>query len=128
MASPNAEYARSMAIWSTVYVALVAGISWTPLGEQLLGGPLVYVVAASPAVPIAGMMWAVLRLMQRSDEFVRAVLVKRFVISTGVTFVLCAVWGFLESFAKVPHAQLWLVFPIFWAVFGVVSPFVRTSR
>lgn len=121
-------YHRSMALWTALYVALIAGISWTRVGEQLLAGPFVYAIAALPALPVAGMMMAVLRQMNSSDEFVRALLAKRFVIAAGLTFVSCAVWGFLESFARAPHIELWLVFPAFWVAFGLVSPFVKTTR
>ena len=122
------SYHRSMALWTAAYVALIAGISWTPVGEQLLSGPFLYPVAALPAVPVAGMMMAVLKRMNSADEFVRALMAKRFVIAAGLTFVGCAVWGFLESFARAPHVELWLVFPAFWAAFGLVSPFVKTTR
>lgn len=126
--SAKATYHRSMAIWTTLYVALIAAISWTPLGDRFLAGPSAYLVAALPAVPVAGMMMAVLKHMNSSDEFVRALLAKRFVIAAGLTFVGCAVWGFLESFAKAPHIELWLVFPAFWVAFGPVTPFVKTTR
>lgn len=124
----KSTYHRSMALWTALYVALIAGISWTPVGEQLLAGPFVYAIAALPALPVAGMMMAVLKQMNSSDEFVRALLAKRFVIAAGLTFVGCAVWGFLESFAQAPHVELWLVFPAFWAAFGLVTPFVKTTR
>lgn len=124
----NSAYHRNMVLWTALYVALIAGISWTPLGDRFLAGPFAYLVAALPAVPVAGMMMAVLKRMNNSDEFVRALLAKRFVIAAGLTFVGCAVWGFLESFARAPHVELWLVFPAFWAAFGLVSPFVKTTR
>ncbi len=126
--SPQAEYVRSVAVWMTLYVILIVVISWTPLGEQLLAGPLVYPVAALPALPIIMVMLAMLRLMRRSDEFVRALLAKRFVVAVALDFAGCAVWGFLESFAKAPHAPLWMVFPAFWFCFGIISPFVKDSR
>lgn len=126
--STKTSYHRSMALWTALYVALVAGISWTPLGDQFLSGPYAYLVAALPAAPVAGMMMAVLKHMNSADEFVRALLAKRFVIAAGLTFVGCAVWGFLESFARAPHVELWLVFPAFWAAFGLVTPFVRSTR
>ena len=52
----------------------------------------------------------------------------RGVTATGVAFAVFCVWGFAESYADAPHAPGWLIYPLFWAAFGVVSPFVRTSR
>lgn len=126
--STQATYHRSIALWTSLYAALVAAISWTPLGEQFLSGPYAYLIAALPAVPVAGMMLSVLRHMNSADEFVRALLAKRFVVAAGLTFVGCAFWGFLESFARAPHIELWLVFPAFWAAFALVTPFVKTTR
>jgi hypothetical protein len=37
-------------------------------------------------------------------------------------------WGFGESFAGAPHLPAWLVYPLFWAAYGVVSPFIRASN
>lgn len=128
MTSAAVAHNRSMIAWTILYVALIATISWTPFGESLLAGPLVYPVAASPAVPVIGMMWSALRYMDQVDEFVRAVFARRFILSTGITFSFCAVWGFLETFARAPHAPLWMVIPLFWATFAVLTPFVRASR
>ena len=36
--------------------------------------------------------------------------------------------SFGESFAGAPHAEGWMIYPLFWAVFGVVSPFIRSSN
>jgi len=121
------EYSLSVLGWMTLYVLLILTVSWADDAERL-SGPIVYAAALSPSVPIGGLMWAVLRFMTRSDEFVRAVLAKRFVVTTGIMLFLCVAYGFLETYADVPHAPLWLAFPTFWAVFGLVSPFVRTSR
>ena len=41
---------------------------------------------------------------------------------------LFSAWGFGESYARAPHAPGWLIYPLFWGVFGVVSPFIRTSH
>ena len=128
MTAARIEHHRSLILWTLLYVGLIVFISWTPYGQALLNGPLVYLVAASPALPVIGMMWSALRFMARSDEFVRAVFAKRFIISTGVTLSFCAVWGFLETFAGAPHIPLWMVIPIFWLVFGVLTPLIRTSQ
>ena len=41
---------------------------------------------------------------------------------------VAAFWGFGESFAGAPHMQTWLIVPLFWGLYGVVSPFIRSSR
>ncbi|OYX17635.1 MAG: hypothetical protein B7Z09_06090 [Brevundimonas diminuta] len=36
----------------------------------------------------------------------------------------CAV----PRFAGAPHLPAWLIYPLFWAAFGLVSPFIRSSN
>jgi hypothetical protein len=73
-------------------------------------------------------MWATLALIAESDEYVRALTAKRFIVAAGLAMALFSAWGFAESYAGAPHAPGWLVFALFWLAYGVVSPFVRTTR
>jgi len=80
------------------------------------------------AAPVAGQMWATMRLIAESDEFVRELTTKRFVAAAGLAMALFSAWGFMESYGEAPHAPGWLIYPLFWGLFGVVSPFIRTTR
>ncbi|HYD86916.1 MAG TPA: hypothetical protein VEA80_05540 [Vitreimonas sp.] len=79
------------------------------------------------ALPIAVQIWATLAAMRDSDEYLRAIMARRFIIAAGVAFAVFSTWGLAESYAGAPHAPGWLVYPLFWAVYGVVTPFVRSS-
>ena len=37
-------------------------------------------------------------------------------------------WGFMESYGGAPHAPGWIIFPLFWGLYGLVTPFVRDSH
>lgn len=89
-------------------------------GAWLLGLALV--------APIAGQIWATLARLQDSDEFVRALFAKRFIAASGLSMAVPCVWGYLESYADAPHIPGRSIYPLFWAAFGVDSPFIRTSR
>lgn len=78
--------------------------------------------------PAAGCLWALLSWMHHSDEFIRALSAKRFVVATGITLALLSGWGFAEMVAKAPRFPLSLILPLFWIVRGIVTPFVRTSH
>lgn len=93
-----------------------------------LTGPGKWGFALAVTAPVAAHIWATLRLMAESDEFIRALLAKRFVIASGLTMAIYTAWGFMESYAGAWHAPGWLVYGLFWAAYAVVSPFVRTSR
>ena len=90
--------------------------------------PGTWAFALAVAAPIAGQLWATLALMRDSDEFVRQLTAKRFILASGVSMALFSAWGFLESHADVEHVPGWMIYPLFWVCFGAVSPFVRTSR
>lgn len=80
------------------------------------------------AAPIAGQIWATLALMHDADEFVRVLTAKRFILAAGGAIALFSAWGFVEEYADAPHVGGYMVYPLFWACFAVVAPFVRTTR
>ena len=67
-------------------------------------------------------------LMRESDEFVRGVTAKQFIVASGLAMAVATFWGFGESFAGAPHMQTWLIVPLFWGMYGLTAPFIRTSR
>ena len=93
-----------------------------------LAGPGKWALALAVTAPVAGHVWATLELIRHSDEFARAIAAKTLILAWGATMILASGWGFLESYAQAPHVPAWMVYPLFWAAFFVVSPFVRTSR
>jgi putative oxidoreductase len=77
---------------------------------------------------VVGQIWATLALMKESDEFVRALTAKQFILAAGAAMAIASVWGFGESYADAYHLPAWIIYPLFWACFGVIAPFVRSSR
>ncbi|WP_309629928.1 hypothetical protein [Brevundimonas sp.] len=96
--------------------------------DEIIGKPAAWGLAAAVAAPVVGWIWSILILMRDSDEFMRAVLAKRFIVSAGAAMAIASFWGFAESYANAPHLPNWLIFPLFWACFGIVTPFIRTSH
>ena len=89
-------------------------------------GALAFALVVS--APILGHIWAFLAWIRESDEFVRGIATKRFVMAGGITLAVSSVWGLLEIYAKTPHVSAALVVPLFWLAFGLVSPFIRSSH
>lgn len=109
------------------YVAVnVAAISGA--FDEIIGTPAGWLLGLTVAAPVAGQMWATMRLIAESDEFVRILTTKRFVAAAGLAMALFSAWGFMESYGDAPHAPGWLIYPLFWGLFGLVSPFIRTTR
>lgn len=119
-------YLKAVSAWMVVYVGLVVALS-SSRNAQLLTAPWNWAAAWTPSIPIAGVMWAVLRYMRDSDEFVRALTARQVVIATFLTQVACSAWGFLEIYAGAPRVPLYMVVVVFWAVFGAVKALVRRS-
>lgn len=124
--SPDREYLIGLSAWMVAYAALLT-LSILIIRAQSPQGLVLYALAVSPSLPIGGTIWQVLRYLDRCDEYVRAIVTRRFVLATGVTLFLCTAWGFLESNAGLAHVDLYLVYPLFWGSFGVISAFVRQA-
>ena len=118
--------ARTMAFMGGYVAVMLATIGGA--FDTIQNTPAAWGLALAVSAPIAGQIWATLSFMRDSDEFVRAVTAKQFIIAAGVAMALFSAWGFGESFAGAPHAEGWLIYPLFWAIFGCVAPLVRSSN
>ena len=126
MTSAHRRYLTRTWIFMGAYVALNLGAMLDILDS--VEPPGTWLLALAVAGQIAGQIWATLVFIQESDEYVRAITAKRFIIAAGAAMALFSAWGFLESYADAPHVPGWMIYPLFWVAFGAVSPFVRTTR
>ena len=110
------------------YMLICLSMMVTDAFDEVIGKPAGWVLAAAVSAPVIGQLWATLSLMRDSDEFVRAVIAKQFIIASGMAMALATLWGFGESYADAYHVPAWMIYPLFWACFGLVAPFVRSSR
>jgi hypothetical protein len=124
---PHRGYLAGTFLSLAGYVAALLAAEFLVEGGRV-AGPFIYVLAALPGLAIVGQLFVTLRYLRQSDEFVRAMLAKRFIVAATLTFAIFTVWGFLETYAGVGHVPGWWTYVTFWALFGVVSPFVRDSR
>jgi hypothetical protein len=91
-------------------------------------GPLRYVLAVVPALCIVGVIVALGRyLAEESDEYQRYLVVVRILWGTGGTLVATTVWGFLETYAEVPHLPLYMTSVIWFFCFGLAACITRWS-
>ena len=94
-----------------------------------IGSPVAaWALALAVSAPVIGQIWATLALMRESDEFVRAVTAKQFILAAGLAMAIASVWGFGESYADAYHLPGWIIYPLFWACFGFVAPVIRSTR
>lgn len=110
------------------YMLVCISMMVTDAFDDIIGKPAGWVLAAVISAPVIGQLWATLALMRESDEFVRAVAAKQFILAAGLAMALATFWGFAETFANAPHLPGWLIYAAFWGLYGLVSPFIRTSN
>jgi hypothetical protein len=116
---------RTLALYGVYVVINVATIFGF---FDKLQAPLTWVVALAVSLPVALHVYVFLATMRDSDEFLRGLMAKRFIVSSGIAMALFTFWGFLEMYAGVPHAPGFLIIVVFWGLFGVVSPFIQNTH
>ena len=122
----NKKYFIRASLFMGAYVAVnVAAITGAFDGMRPPGTWFFSLVVAAPVI---GHIGSYLVWMRDSDEFVRALTAKRFIVATGVALAIASIWGFMELYAKAPHISAAMVYPLLWASFAIVSPFIRTSH
>lgn len=123
----QARYVKRTMAFMGGYLAIMIAVIFGAF-DDIQGTTAAWGLALAVTAPIVGQIWTTLALMRESDEFVRAVMAKQFILAAGVVMALFTGWGFAESFADAPHAEGWLIYPMFWAALGVIAPFVKSSN
>lgn len=79
--------------------------------HQLVPQSVAYLVAILPALPIIGIFLAIGRyLVEEQDEYIRMLMVRQILWASGLTLSVATVWGFLDNFRLVGHADgYWLI-------------------
>lgn len=123
--SPSVRaYLIRSALWMGMYCA-IHGLVIVGVFDAIVGTPTAWLLALAVAVPIAAQLRASLQWIQAADEYQRAQAIRSVVIACGLVLMLCTVWGFGESYAAAPHVPAWLVVPLFWLVWAVVTCIMR---
>lgn len=89
-----------------------------------ISGIAAYALAITPALPIIGIFWAVMRfLVEEQDEFIRLLQVRACLFATGFCLTIMTVWEFLQNFDLVAPGNGGFGAAFFWFVglgFGAV--------
>ena len=100
----------------------MAASAFTPVRRQYLirdvgvARPLAFAVALVPGLAIAAMFYNTLSMIAATtDEFMRMLAVRQQLIAAGFALALASVWGTLEMFDLVPHAEAFYIV-VLWAV------------
>jgi hypothetical protein len=118
------RYVRRYLVAMTAYVVLLVGAIWL-LHSAAVPPWLRYPLAAAPALPILGVVWALGRLLvEETDEVLRARVVQQLLWASAFALSISTVWGFLEQLGGAPHVPAYWVFPVFCLGMLIAMPFV----
>ena len=124
---PSRSYAIGSVLNWLMFLGVVFVLTWGGAA-----GHLPYAARAALvlllAVSVAAQFVVAYRSIAARDEFVRGLTFKRGIAAAGITITAAVLWGLGEQFLDAPHVPMWLVYPVFWGTFGIVSPFIRSSR
>lgn len=115
----------SVTLWAAFLVCLPA-LPWAAHTGQ--GSAVLWMLAAIPGLTVVIQFWLAYRLIARQDEFARGLTAKRMMAAAGLTIALVCSWSVAEPFVSAPHVPMWLAYPLFWSLFGAVTPLIRDSR
>ena len=107
---PNRRFLIRLAISATVFGLSIVAAKHL-IGQGLVGGPLVWVIALIPGLAMVGIFYAYgMLIIEQKDEFIRMLVLRQLIIATGIALSFATVWGFLESFGLVAH-----IYPYYFA-------------
>jgi hypothetical protein len=118
--SVNAKYILGLLAWMALYVVILV-FSIGSIAHRHPAGLWLDVLAVAPALPIGGTIAVFHRYIDKVDEYIRAVVVKRFITATGLTLFTCTAVGFYENGTGANVMPLYLVYPCFWMMFALAS-------
>ncbi len=109
--------------WLLFLICIVAALAARQLAWPQ---PVLVALALAPAV-IAGLQfYTAFRLVTREDEFVRGLFARRMLAAAALTIVAAVMWSGLEQVGA-PHLPAWLLYPLSWGLFGLLTPFIQKS-
>jgi hypothetical protein len=120
--SPAFKRYNRRVIWLSLFYAIFLLAAVYGFKHQLLAGPIAYVAALMPALPIVGIFFAMGRyLLEEQDEYLRMLLVRQSLWASGFALSLATMWGFLESFDMVGHIDSYYVAVVWFGGLGFGS-------
>ena len=108
------ELAGALVLYTIVLVLAVT------LGGRIPPGPLRTAAYISPMFPFLLAIWATVRQIRRSDEFIRKTVIERIAIAAAVTAGWTFTYGFLEN-AGYPKLSMFTVWPAMGAVWAILA-------
>ena len=119
MSPATRRYNKRVILLSLIYAVFLIGAVYA-FKHHLVGGPVAWIVAILPALPIIGILAAIgLYLVEEQDEYVRMLMVRQTLWASGFALSIATMWGFLESFELVSHVEVYWVSVLWFGGLGL---------
>lgn len=112
----------SIALW-LVFLAAIFGVTWGKYNGW--SNPALWALALVPAATVLIQTFMAYNLISKQDEFVRALIAKRMLAATGATITVVVAYGPFQQLLNAPEVPAWVVYPLFWGLFGMLSGIIR---
>ena len=121
------RYVLRVAVAMAAYIVTLAAAVRFVGGGAVTGAPA-YLLALLPGLSVAGVFWAVARLLvEEQDEYLRLLLVRQVLIASGFTLTVATIWGFFENLRLVAHVDAFYIAVLFFFGLGLGSCFNRLT-
>lgn len=117
------RYGWQMAVLMLLYIGILFG-SIHALNTGHFSPVFRALIAVTPAIPLFGVVAAVIQFMLSIDELQRQIHLEALAIAAGVTAALAITYTFLEG-VGLPHSQAWWAFVCINIIWIVALPLVR---
>ena len=115
------NYMRRLLWTMGVYMVLIL-VTTHLVRREHVTGVLLYVLALVPVLPVLRLLQVLaLYIQEEKDEFVRMLVVRSILFATAAVLVVSAFTDFLRSYTPTGAPAPFLVFTVFWVVFGVAQ-------
>ena len=108
-------------VWIAMSIYVAAILICVKVIKHTPEGPLHYVLALLPTLPVIWLMWSLYVFLTQADELQRRVHLEALALAAGATAFLSLTYGFLEEFAGLPHIAAWWTFVLIDIVWGATS-------
>lgn len=111
------RYVRDL-IWAMTAYILILIVSLTVLRQFEFSKTLQILISLSPAIPVAFVILAIMRMLLDSDELQQRIQLSATAFSAALTGFITFSYGFLEN-VGLPKFSTFLVFPMLILIWGI---------
>ena len=120
------RYLLRMLVSSGAYVATLEAVDWASRRGALPEGPARYLLAGIPILPVAAVIWSMMRFArEEEDEYQRMLHNRAILAALGLTLLGCVLYGLMQRYAGAGAVNLMQVFSVFWLTLLVTTIWTR---